>query len=490
MKIIFIFNGSEHIGIEYLSSFIKSNGHTTSLLFDPAIFTGQSFLHLPLLGKCKNIDRRIVDKVITQKPDLICFSCFTGNYAWCIQLANKIRNCLETPIVFGGVHPTAVPKSVLKNSCVDYVIVGEGEHALLELLDNIKTGKESLHAINNLGYKANNEIFINPLRPYIKALDSLPLPDKDMFYDKVPMLAEMYAIITSRGCPFSCTYCSNNMTHRLYCEEKNHVRRRSANNVIEELRIAKSKYKIKSVMFLDDVFTVSYKWLQEFIPLYIRDIGIPFSCTTHPNFVKSNIIELLKQGGCWSIQLGIQSGSARIRNDIFGRSETNAKILESCQVIKEAKIKLFTDIIMGAPTETVSDMNDSLDLLSAIKPDRLVTFFLTYYPGTEIVNIAQQNKTITSYQCNEIEQGIIGYTHSSGSIAKDNIDMYRTFDLKAHLRVLLSTDKVYNVLSHIASYLPCKGLLTSIVKLLVSLKIGNVRYSYYIRYILAKKSVP
>jgi radical SAM superfamily enzyme YgiQ (UPF0313 family) len=490
MKILFIYNGSEHIGIEFLSSVLKKNGHTTSLLFDPAVFTGHSFLDIPFFKTFTGIDQQIVDKTIGLNPDLICFSCFTGNYNWSIKIADLIKEKCKAPVVFGGVHPTSVPKTVLQNKSVDYIVIGEGEDALLELLKYLGNGDDIRPTIKNLGYKIDDKMYINNPRPYIKNLDLIPLPDKDLFYSKVPMLAEMYRIMTSRGCPFSCSFCCNSMTHRLYCDEKNHVRRRSVDNVLEELRIAKSKYKIKSIIFSDDIFMISYDWLKEFIPLYKREIGIPFSCTTHPNFVKEDILDLLKMGGCWSVQMGIQSGSARVRREIFHRHETTEKILQSALIIKETGIKLFVDIILGAPTETENDIKDSFDLLTKIKPDRLVSFFLTYYPETQIIEIAKNNNVLDSMQYEQIQQGLIGYTHSIGSVSKAKAKLYSTYELLMQLRVLITNDVIYSSLCPFARSLPFKSFISKVIKLLNALKIKNTRYAFYIKYIFAKKDVP
>ncbi len=490
MNVLFIYNGSEHIGIQFLSSTLKAHGHSTSLLFDPAVFTGHSFLDIPFLKSFTNLDQEIVDKAVAQKPDLICFSCFTGNYSWCLQMAARIKSRCEVPVVFGGVHPTAVPKTVLQNSCVDYVVVGEGEDALLELLDCLQKGTVGFQGIANLGYKIGSDMHINPTRPYIKNLDLLPLPDKDLFYSKVPMLAEMYRVMTSRGCPFSCSFCGNSMLHRMYSHEKKHVRRRSVQNVLEELRIAKNKYRIKSIIFSDDIFTMSYDWLNEFIPLYKAEIGIPFSCTTHPNFIRQDIVDLLKEGGCWSMQMGIQSGSERIRKDIFHRNETTERIIQSGLMVKRSGIKLFVDIILGAPTETEDDIRDSLALIGKIKPDRLVSFFLTYYPETEIIDIALKNNLLDPLQYEQIQQGVIGYTHSSGSVSKSKVKLYSTYELMMQLRVLITNDSVYNGIESITPLLPFKGLISKIAKLLIAIKTKNMRYAFYIKYIFAKKDVP
>lgn len=117
MKIVFIYSGAENLGIEYISSFLKSKGHEVHLLFDPAVFSGDSFVNSKLFSKIQNIDAKIIAKAIELKPDIVGFSAYTGNYRWCLNIAQEIKKIANIPIVFGGVHTTAVPEKVLAKPC-------------------------------------------------------------------------------------------------------------------------------------------------------------------------------------------------------------------------------------------------------------------------------------------------------------------------------------------------------------------------------------
>lgn len=490
MKIQFVYNGAENLGVEYLSSFLKSKGHSTSLLFDPAIFSGDQLVNNGLLARLFNIDSKIVKEIIRTKPDLIAFSCYTGNYRWCLKIADKIKKVSRIPIVFGGVHTTAVPNEVLDNKCVDYVIIGEGEYALLDLIEYLDNKKlKKLSEINNLGYKKLNKKYINKVRPYIKDLDVLPFPDKELFYSKVPSLSRHYYIMTTRGCPFSCTYCSNNMYHKIYSCEKNHLRRRSPENVIKELKIAKSKWKPDLIRFEDDVFSSSKKWLKEFMPLYKSEINIPFFCFVHPDTMTKEIAELLKKGGCWFITMGVQSGSEKIRKEIFHRFGTNKQIIKSARYIKEAGIKLSVDHILGAPTETEADLKSSLNLYNLIKPDRILTFWLTYYPSTEIIKFAFEKNEISKEEITRLNKGFIGYTHERGSVSKKRHNMYQKYALLFQLKTLIYSENLFNLAKYIV-YLPFKNILIKLVILLNVFKNKDITIIKAINYIWTKKKIP
>jgi anaerobic magnesium-protoporphyrin IX monomethyl ester cyclase len=491
MKVQFIYNGAENLGIEYLSSFLKSKGHTTTFLFDPAIFSGDQLINNKLLSRIYNIDDLIVKKIVNEKPDIIGFSCFTGNYQWCLTIAKKIKRVSQIPIVFGGVHTTAVPNEVLSNICVDYVIIGEGEYALLDLIQYLgnKKGKK-ISEINNLGYKYEGKQYLNNVRGYIKDLDSMSFPDKELFYNKIPLLAENYLIMTSRGCPFNCTYCSNNMYHDIYSLEKNHLRIRSPENVIKELKMAKLKWNPNLINFADDVFSSSKEWLQKFIPMYKSEINIPFFCSVHPNTMTREIAGLLKEGGCWLITMGVQSGSERIRKEIFHRFGTNEQIMKSIRYIKEAGIKISIDNIFGAPSETEIDLKSSLDLYYKAKPDRILTFWLTYYPNTEIIKIAIDKKELLPEYVNKINKGFVGFTHDGGAINKNKKGMYQKYAVLFQLRSLIQNNKLYNSVAKVSVYLPFKGILIKLIILLNAFKNNDVKAFYLIKYIWTEKKVP
>lgn len=493
MKVLFIYNGAESLGIEYLSSVLKSKGHETFLLFDPAIFTGDQLINSKFLSNFFSLDDKIVNRVTKINPDIIGFSAYTGNYRWCLKLAQKFKALFPSvPVVFGGVHVTAVPERVLLNDFIDYAVIGEGEGAIIDLVEHLEKGKpiSQLLSTPNLCFKYKGKIRLNPPRPYIRDLDTLPFPDKKLFYKKVPLLAEDYMIMTSRGCPYDCTYCSNNMYHSLYCTEKKHVRLRSPENVIKELKKAKKEWKIRLINFADDIFTFSLPWLREFIPLYKSEINLPFFCSVHPLSISEETVALLKQGGCWLVTMGVQSGSRRIREKIFNRAGNNSKILESISLIKRAGIKISVDNIFGAPTETESDLKQSLKLYNQAKTDRILTFWLTYYPRTKIIDYSQRDKLLLGKDIEKIEDGITGFTHDTGSVSPAKIKIYLKYQVLFHLRSLVHNDKLYYFLGPMILLLPFKKLMSKLIIFLNVLKNKDIKFFYLVRFLWTRKIIP
>ena len=210
MRIAFVHNNYESLGIEYISSYLKKAGHETSLFFEPGLF-GSFLMHNRKMHRRFGFADEIVGRVTRAKPDIVAFSVISDNYSWACSLAQRIKSKLDTKVIFGGVHATSVPERILNQEFVDFVIRGEAEESFLELVRALEEGKD--HAqIMNLAFRKQGMPVINPLRPPISDLDSLPFPDKDLFFREYrSLIRSSYMITASRGCAFSCTYCVNSV---------------------------------------------------------------------------------------------------------------------------------------------------------------------------------------------------------------------------------------------------------------------------------------
>jgi radical SAM superfamily enzyme YgiQ (UPF0313 family) len=390
MKIALVCMGTENLGVEYLSAVLEKEGHKIELFFDPSLFDDKYWLYIPFLNKVFNKKIKIFKNIIDSKPDFIAFSVMTDTYQWACSLARELKNLIDTKIIFGGIHPTSIPEEVIKNDFVDYVVVGEGEYALLDIVD----GKPNRP---NIWFKENGKIIKNNVRPLIKDLDSLPFPNKRIFEKYISMAS--YMIMTSRDCPFNCTFCCNSILHKLYGMAN---RKRSITNVIEELILAKAKYKFKNVDFVDDVFTANKKWLREFLGIYKREINVPFRCLTHPFFMSDEVAKLLKESGCEAIDIGIQTLNETIRKNMLNRHETNSDVEKALNSCKKYGLKTHIDHIVGLPGETEQDLIDACKFYIKHKPDRFTYYYLSYFPKTEIIKIAN----LTEEKISMIEKGV------------------------------------------------------------------------------------
>lgn len=409
MKIAFVCAEDEIPGICYLSAHLKKNGHEVFLVFEPKQFS-RAYLRNNFLAKIFSREKENLARLKKINPDLIGFSCTTAHYQWARDFAHKVKKILpQTPIIFGGVHSTLVPELVIKEKAIDFVCQGEGEGPLLEILDAIKAGKragEDDFIVSNIWYKNNGRIKNNPLRPLLHDLDELPYLDKDLFKGYLPNHYREYSYyFTSRGCPYNCSYCGNEPLRKIYVGLGKYVRRMSPQRAVDELLFLKERYKTKYILFEDDVFAMDENWLTEFIPLYRKEVGLPFTCFGHVKLLTPKIIKLLKQGGCDLLWFGLQSADEKIRRDVFQRYETNEEIIRATDLCHKEKIQFMVDQILNIPHDSREAMKEALLLYNRIRPAMINCYSLLYFPKAKINEIALKAGFIKKEDISKIDEG-------------------------------------------------------------------------------------
>ncbi|MBL7196938.1 MAG: B12-binding domain-containing radical SAM protein [Candidatus Omnitrophica bacterium] len=335
-----------------------------------------------------------------RNPSLVGISVNSTFFKLAAHITDRIKKKIGSAVVWGGMHPTVKPLYCLDHA--DIVCRGEGEGAIVDLLSALR-GEVLIETIPNLWVKNNGTIVKNKVRPLLQDLDSLPLSDylyKDMYYlDKGFVVSQkqnqtlgheyVVTVMTSRGCYFECSYCSNSAFYKLYKDKGTIVRRRSVYNVIEELLRAKQAMKkLKCVFFTDDVFTFGHAWIREFCVQYKKHINLPFWCYYQPQYSSEALIQLLKNAGLVSVTIGIQHGSERIRKEYFNRYDANKEIIDAAQDLHRNNISCAYDIIFDNDLfENEGDKKNMLEfLLQLPRPFRLYFFNLIYFPETQLTN--------------------------------------------------------------------------------------------------------
>ncbi|MFX0210317.1 MAG: B12-binding domain-containing radical SAM protein [Candidatus Hodarchaeota archaeon] len=406
MKVTFVCPGDEILGIEYMSSVLKEEGFETDLVFDPRLFQ-DSLLQDTFIAKFFMAARdSIVQRIYDSKPDLVAITATTNTIQWGFKIASRFKQMAkDVPVIFGGPHATAVPRRVIEKDFVDFVCVGPGEYALLDLCQRIESGDDHFN-IPGIWYKNRKEIIPNNMIYVIPDLDKLPFPDKDLFFSQLPFYKKTYTILTSRGCPFSCTYCMSSMYHNLYraCGAKPYDRR-SVENVIAELLLAKQKWNIKSVKFFDDLFAFNKKWLKVFAQQYKDKIDLPFRCSVHPAVLDYEIVELLKYAGAYTITMGVESVNEDILKKILKRNCSYKQIRATTELLKKSKIYFSIDHIFGLPDESEEDHKKAALLYSDLRPSNMLLYWLVYYPRTAIIKYALERNLIEKRDIELIEEG-------------------------------------------------------------------------------------
>lgn len=413
MKVVFVYKEAESIAVEYLSAVLKQHGHDTSLVYESCIFDSE-YLNVPAVSRRLKRPSKVAARIAREKPDLVAFSIVSDYYRWACAVARELKTISDVPIVFGGIHVTALPRRTIQNPFVDYAVVGEGEGALLDLAQALDSGGDDTH-IANVWCKSNAKIIENAPRPPIADLDSIPFPDKNIFTEQVPVYREIYYVMTSRGCPYSCTYCCNSLLNKMY-GGRNFLRKRRVESVIEELVLAAKENPFQMVFFLDDDFLSDREWLEEFIRMYKTDIGTIFRCIGSARHIDNEVAALLADAGCKRIQIGIQTWNENLKRDVCRRYETNEQIVKACNAVKKAGIYLDVDHIFGLPLHEEADYIEAVRHYTRIQPDHINCFWMRYYPGTEIINVARDHNLLSDLDMEAIEEGVERDYFKGGSV--------------------------------------------------------------------------
>ncbi|MFH1415452.1 MAG: radical SAM protein [Elusimicrobiota bacterium] len=362
----------EHISIMLLSALLKQYGCFVKVI-------GADHARV-----CRELNKGSYDVLAYSSPTV-----FFNEY---LQLNRQVKEKYDIFTLFGGAHPTFVPE-IIQDKSIDCVCRGEGEYAILELIKALSE-KTNIRNIANLYVKEDGIIYRNPPRPLIEDLDTLPFPDRDLFPDNETYCKGKMHVITGRGCPYSCSYCSHPAYSRLYGHRANVIRRRSPENVIDEICRMKEKTDIRLVMFEDDLFISSREWLDEFTSLYSLEVGIPFFCYVRADLIAEENVKLLKKAGCIAMSMGLETADDRLRNDILKRGMSRESIVKAAGCIKREGIRLEMTNIIGIPTGSLADDFKTLQMNVDLRPGYSSVKLLMPYPQTEIHKFSEDNNML------------------------------------------------------------------------------------------------
>ena len=389
------------VGPRIISSVLKQEGIPVQMLFLP-----QDFHHVFSENNLNDIVALVKDS------DIVGISLMSNQFTRVAQLTRAIRARTGCFVVWGGIHPTAAPEQSLEH--VDAICIGEGEESFRELVQKIQRG-EDVFTTRGFWFRKKGRIIRNDVRPLIKDLDSLPYPDytydEQLLFDNDRIstftlqslkkhLSNIYLTLASRGCPFSCAYCCNDMLKKLYGSAALY-RRRSLPHLIGELREIREELPFVTQMhFEDDLFLVAHEdVIREFCGTYSRTIGLPFTVGgIAPGTINDAKLRMLVDAGLLHVRMGIQSTSEHMAR-LYNRKLSKPQITETIQLFQRFRKELTTpyyDFILDSPWETIDDRIDSLRFFATIpKPFKMNLFSLTFYPGTSLYARAKEEGLIS-----------------------------------------------------------------------------------------------
>jgi anaerobic magnesium-protoporphyrin IX monomethyl ester cyclase len=339
------------------------------------------------------------NELLKLKPDMVGISSMSPFADQADLAASIAKKCLpECKVVMGGPHPTASPRDTLSNENVDFVVVGEGEKTLPELIEAVE-GDKDFSGINGLAYKANGKIRQNPPRGFIQDLDEIPFPARDLlpvwnkYLSQIPFFPYIHPYTTlmgGRGCPFNCSFCQP-MLQKMFGRG---IRLRSPENVADEVEWLIDKYNIKSVFFFDDTFTANSKWAVKVCDEFIRrKIDLLWGINSHVNTFTHELALKLRKAGCVYVAFGVESGSQRVLKEVLNKGIKLHQVKNAFNICRKAGLLSMASLMIGNPGETREEILETISFVKKIKPDILDAHFTTPTPGSEMYELVKDQLT-------------------------------------------------------------------------------------------------
>lgn len=357
------------LGLAYLAAALRRAGHQVQIL--DADVEGLNAQGVAL--EIKKI-----------KPEVVGLSAVTPNFSEAVKIAKSVKKFKNPPmIILGGPHASAVPQAA-KFSCFDFTVLGEGEETLTELVSKVKKDKTNFKKVKGLAFLAGRKLVITPPRPYLKNLDQLPFPAWDLMppataYHPTPGMYQnlpMMSMITSRGCPFRCTFCNRSVFGNTY-------RARSPKNVVDEMEIL-VKNGIREIKFYDDTFNLDTQRVIGICrEILKRKLKLSWSCLCRVNSIEPEMLKLMKKSGCWQVSFGIESGNDDVLKAVR-KGQTCKMTRQAVSLVHQAGIQVRGFFIIGLPKETEASMRQTIDFAKELNLEMANFYTLIPFPGTEI----------------------------------------------------------------------------------------------------------
>lgn len=437
-----------NVGVTSLAAYIHNNGIETAVLMGDLLMDSPSInkiahpvvsivpdwlrfnikkyaarqedYELIVNDKSHFVWKRFTDIIRQTNPMAVGIQYLTPLKVVVEQLAGLIREIdRDIKIIVGSFHPTFCPEEVMQNPDIDFVIRGEGEIPLLQLLKELKKDSPRLEKVPGICYRdGEGQVQHNPSANLIDNLDELPFLARDLVLNCDYNRYRVHSISTARGCPYTCTFCAD----RRFWDGK--IRRRSADNVIEELRFLKDTYKVNFVDFVDGTFTFDRKYLQTFCNTMINhELNVKWRCTARYDNLNKDILQLMKRANCSGLYFGLESGSNRVLKAIDKKIKVE-QIIKASKMVFDSGIPSATSILLGVPGENKEDIEETLKLMKTINTDIFDIFSYTPLAGSILYDsMSEEDKK-------NIDWLKVGYksfdNYFSKSISRDDLTRCRS----------------------------------------------------------------
>jgi len=359
------------LGIGYMAAVLEKNGYDVDVLDASALELTYD---------------EIGEEILKRNPDIVSISALTPTIGVALDSADKIKQVKpDTIVVLGGYHPTFEYESVLEEPSVDVVVRGEGEYTFLDLVRTVENGGD-LADVQGLAFHDENNfsLVVTPDRPIIEDLDELPFPAFHLFpmekYRILNITTNVATIITTRGCPMQCSFCSSAALHG------HHLRRRSPENVCDEIEVRLNEQNIDTIAFMDDTFTLNKKFVRDFCAeIKRRNLKFWWGCTSRVDTLDEELLQLMKDSGCITIFIGVESADQQMLEKM-NKNITVSKTEKAFKLARKVGIRTIASCVIGMPEDTKESMKKTIDFVKRLNPNYALYSLATPYPGTRFYN--------------------------------------------------------------------------------------------------------
>lgn len=348
-----------------------------------------------------------------------------------LNLARIIKdfNC-NIPVIIGGASASTYSDILIENEKVDFLVQGEGEETIKELIPLLLTGGDkSVLLLKTAGilFKKDNHVIKSDKRNLITDIDKIPFPDRDSVFSyknkKIVPVRSYSDILVSRGCPYKCKFCCNHVVWGTY-----KPRIRSVENVIEELYELKTKYNQKFFIFWDDLFTINRNSTIHLCNLIIeKKMHIKWICLVRLDTIDQELLKIMKDAGCVEIQIGVESGNDRILS-LIGKKITLRQIFEKMEIVRKSDLRHLIFLMIGFPSETESEIHETIDLICKLRPTSVDLSVFSPYPGTPFYDELKERGVITDLTMRSDPSNL--NNNYSGTLSDDEFQMIAEYGFK------------------------------------------------------------
>ncbi len=407
------------------------------------------------------------NRIISDKPQIIGLTSSIANFQSAKFLASKLKEKLPgSMFVLGGAHISAVPFGAMQEGVFDIGVIAEGEETFLELARHIKkNGVSGLSLVKGIIFMQDGKMVATEKRRYLDNLDNIPYPARNLLpslsrysptpasYKKLPLAV----MITSRGCPHSCTFCDRSVFGNVY-------RKRSAENVLGEIEEVLYKYGAREIRFFDDCFTMDNERVFK-ICRGIKRMKLKFTwtCLTTVGSVTPELLKEMKSSGCWQVLYGLESGDEKMLKRLK-KSATLDENINAVRWAKEAGLNVRADFIVGTPGETEESLKKTLDFAIKMKVDYAHFNKFVPYPGTEMYKNLKEKGYEFDFTKNCSITDHTGFLYVPESIADKNY--YRSFINHAHKRFYLRPGYILKRFLSLRRFCELKGQINGLLSII------------------------